>query len=595
MVPRDPAETMVIERDVPITMDDGLVIRADVYRPKTKYPVPVIMTSGPYGKGVKYQEHYKLMWDWLVEQHPDVLAGSTRSFLAWETVDPEIWVPWGYAVIRVDSRGAGRSPGYLDIFSPRETRDYYHAIEWAGTRPWSNGKVGLNGISYYAINQWHVAALQPPHLSAMVPWEGAADMYRDWYRHGGILSNKFMETWYPRQVQTVQHGNPDAPKDHWMDEASTGPEKLSKDELAANHADNLANARAREMDDDWYQNQSPDWSKVVVPFVSPANWAGFGLHPRGNFEAFTQAASKQKWLEAHPGRHEEWFYLPFGMALQKRFFDYYLKGEQNGWDKEPRVWLNLRRPFSKEFQLRKENEWPLAGTTWTKLFLDAKTASLDWRAPAAEGTASFAALGDGVKWMSPPLEHETEITGPMALKLYVSSSTTDADLFVTVQAFSPDGREVEFQGTVDPHTPLAQGWLRASHRKLDPKKSRPYRPYHTHDDKQPLVPDQVYEVDVEIWPMCIVLPVGFRIAVNIIGKDFERPGADSNPSFRSRGSGPWLHDDRYDRSADIFGGHTTLHTGPKREAFLLLPIVPTDRSGVQVLATHNGKNWDIAR
>jgi hypothetical protein len=125
MAARDPAEKMIIERDVPITMDDGLVIRADVYRPKTKYPVPVIMTSGPYGKGVKYQEHYKLMWDWLVEQHPDVLAGSTKSFLAWETVDPEIGVPWDYAVIRVDSRGAGRSPGYLDIFFPRETRDYY--------------------------------------------------------------------------------------------------------------------------------------------------------------------------------------------------------------------------------------------------------------------------------------------------------------------------------------------------------------------------------------------------------------------------------------------------------------------------------------
>ncbi|HET9904973.1 MAG TPA: CocE/NonD family hydrolase, partial [Xanthobacteraceae bacterium] len=173
------SDTMIIERDVPITMDDGLVLRADVYRPKTAEKVPVVMTSGPYGKGVMYQEHYKLMWDWLVEQHPDLLPGSTRSFLTWETVDPEIWVPWGYAVVRVDSRGAGRSPGYLDIFSPRETRDYYNAIEWAGTQPWSNGKVGLNGISYYAINQWHVASLQPPHLTAMVPWEGAADMYRD--------------------------------------------------------------------------------------------------------------------------------------------------------------------------------------------------------------------------------------------------------------------------------------------------------------------------------------------------------------------------------------------------------------------------------
>jgi predicted acyl esterase len=164
----------------------------------------------------------------------------------------------------------------------------------------------------------------------------------------------------------------------------------------------------------------------------------------------------------------------------------------------------------------------------------------------------------------------------MALKLYLSSSTIDADLFVTVMAFAPDGREASFQGTVDPNTPLAQGWLRASHRKLD-SRSLPYRPYHTHDDKWPLRPGQMYEVDVEIWPMCIVLPAGYRIAVNIGGKDFERPGGDANPAFRSRGSGPWLHDDPHDRPADIFGGQTTLHTGPGREAYLLLPVIPPRR------------------
>jgi predicted acyl esterase len=565
---------MLIERDLPVPMDDGLVLRADVYRPDTTAPVPVIMTHGPYGKGVRWQEHYKLQWDWLAAEHPDMLPGSTRSFLTWETVDPEIWVPWGYAVVRVDSRGAGRSPGYLDIFSPRETRDYYHAIEWAGARPWSNGKVGLNGISYYAINQWHVATLQPPHLTAMVAWEGAADMYREWYRHGGILSNKFMEAWFPRQVLTVQHGNPKAPRDHWMNASSTGPEELSEEVLAANYCDTLANARAREMDDGWYQERSPDWSKVITPFLSAASWAGFGLHPRGNFEAFTQAAAQQKWLDGHPGRHEEWFYLKYGMDLQKRFFDHFLKGADNGWDKEPRVWLNLRRPFNPEFELRKEHAWPLAGTKWTQLFLDAKSGTLDWRAPVVAGQATFAAMGDGIRWMSPPLDRETELTGPMALTLYLSSSTVDADLFVTVMAFAPDGREVTFQGTVDPKTPLAQGWLRASHRKLDPAKSLPYRPYHAHDDKWPLRPGQVYEVDVEIWPMSIVLPAGYRIAVNIAGKDFERPGGDANPAFRSRGSGPWLHDDPHDRPADIFGGQTTLHTGPGREAFLLLPVIP---------------------
>jgi uncharacterized protein len=565
---------MLIERDLPITMDDGLVLRADVYRPETTAPVPVIMTHGPYGKGVKWQEHYKLMWDWLAAEHPDMLPGSTRSYLTWETVDPEVWVPWGYAVVRVDSRGAGRSPGYLDIFSPRETQDYYHAIEWAGTRPWSNGKVGLNGISYYAINQWHVATLQPPHLTAMVAWEGAADMYREWYRHGGILSNKFMEAWFPRQVLAVQHGNPKAPRDHWLDESSTGPAELSEEALAANHCDTLANARAREMDGAWYRDRSPDWSKVITPFVSAASWAGFGLHPRGNFEAFTQAAAQQKWLDGHPGRHEEWFYLKYGMELQKKFFDHFLKGADNGWDKEPRVWLNLRRPFKNEFELRKEKAWPLEGTQWTKLFLDAKDGALDWRAPAATGQASFAAMGEGIRWMSPPLDQETELTGPMALRLYVSSSTHDADFFATVMAFAPDGREVTFQGTVDPKTPLAQGWLRASHRKLDQAKSLPYRPYHAHDDKWPLRPGQVYELDVEVWPMSVVLPAGYRIAVNISGKDFERPGGDANPAFRSRGSGPWLHDDPHDRPADIFGGETTLYTGPEREAYLLVPIIP---------------------
>jgi uncharacterized protein len=563
---------MIIDRDLPIMMDDGVELRADVYRPDGPAPAPVVMTMGPYGKGVRYQDHYKHSWDWMIEAHPDLLAGSDRRWLTWETVDPEIWVAWGYAVVRVDSRGAGRSPGHLDILSDREARDYYHAIEWAGTQAWSNGKVGLNGISYYAINQWHVAALQPPHLAAMVPWEGAADCYRDFYRHGGILSNKFLETWYPRQVLSVQHGNSAGPLDPWMNERATGPQELSAAELSSNRFDTLANVRAREMDDRWYQDRSPDWSKVTTPFLSAANWAGFGLHPRGNFAAFENAASSQKWLEGHPGRHEEWFYLDYGMQLQKRFFDHFLKGEKNGWADEPRVWLQLRRPFTDEVELRKENEWPLSGTQWTKLFLDAAAGALTSVAPAHGSHKTFRAMRENTFWVSPPLEGETEITGPLSLKLFISSSTSDADFFVTLQAFAPDGREVEFQGTVDPHTPLAQGWLRASHRKLCTKRSKPYQPYHTHDEKQPLAPGGIYEIDVEIWPTCIVLPAGYRLALDIRGSDFMRASANADP-LRS-GSGPWLHDDAFDRPMSIFGGETTIHTGPGRESFLLLPVIP---------------------
>ena len=565
---------MIQERDLPVAMDDGTVLRADVFRPQTNDSVPIIMTMGPYAKGARYQDHYKMMWDWLAAKHPDILPGSTRSYLTWETVDPETWVSWDYAVIRVDSRGAGRSPGYLDIFSPRETRDYAACIEWAGRLPWSNGKVGLNGISYYAINQWQVAAEQPKHLTAMIPWEGAADSYRDWSRHGGILNNHFYAIWYERQVLSVQHGNPGGPPDPWLGERATGPAELTAAALFENRADGAENMRVREMDDDWYRARSPDWSKVTIPFLSAASWAGFGLHPRGNFEAFTQAASTEKWLEGHPGRHEEWFYLDYGMALQKRFFDYYLKGEKNGWADEPRVWLNIRRPFTEEVELRKEDDWPLPQTQWTKLYLDAAGGTLQWDAPTANGEATFAALSDGVAWHSPPLEEETEITGPMALKCFVSSSTVDADLFVTVQAFAPDGREVHFQGTLDPATPLAQGWLRASHRKLDAERSLPHRPFHTHDDKQPLLPGQIYELDVEIWPQCVVLPAGYTIAVNIAGKDFERAGEPLGEYSPMRGSGPFLHTEPRDRPEDVFGGDTTLHTGPGTESWILLPIIP---------------------
>jgi predicted acyl esterase len=494
--------------------------------------------------------------------------------------------------VRLDSRGAGRSPGYLDIFSPRETQDFATAIEWAGSRKWSNGRVGLNGVSYYAINQWQVAALQPKHLKAMIPWEGAADEYRDWARHGGILSNKFMEIWYPRQVENVQHGYPKGRRDHWMGASATGPARLGADELAENRADTLENFRVREMDDDWYRSRSPDWSRVKVPFLSAASWAGFGLHPRGNFEAFTQAASKEKWLEAHPGRHEEWFYLAYGMELQKRFFDYYLKGQKNGWNREPKVWINLRRPFTKEFELRKESAWPLRGTKWTKLYLNAGgKGRLDWKAPKGKSKKSFRALTRGVTWLSPPLTRETEITGPLAAKIFVSSSTADCDLFVTVQAFSPQGEEVFFQGTVDPKTPLAQGWLRASHRKLDPKLSRRWRPYHTHDDKQMLTPGAVYELDVEIWPQCIVLPKGFRIALNISGQDFDRPGPSVAAYVPSRGSGPFLHDDPTDRPKAIFGGTTTIHTGKGQESYLLVPVIPKRKSKT---VKHDGNDASVA-
>ena len=570
---------MIIERDVAIPMDDGLKLRADIFRPDDNKPAPIIMTHGPYGKGVEYKTGYSGQWEWLVNTHPDILPGSTRSNMTWETVDPEIWTKWGYICIRVDSRGSGRTPGYLHVFSTQETKDFYEAIEWSASQPWSNGKVGLLGISYYAMTQWQVAALQPPHLAAIIPWEGMADSYRESSRHGGIASNFFLAAWFKRQILINQHGNGQGHLDPWMLEAATGPENLSEDELIANRADPMKELTEHTLDDEYYKGRTADFSKIKVPLLSAANIGGLGLHSRGNFEAFGRAASTQKWLEIHPGRHEEWFYLEKPMQMQKRFLDHFLKGIDNGWDRESPVQLHLRRPFSSNFELRKEPEWPLRSTKWTKIFFEASEKALSWEQKLQEHNTAFDALGEPVTFMSPPLERETEITGPLAAKLFISSTTRDADLFVTLQAFSPEGKEVDFVGALDPRTPLSQGWLRASHRKLDKAMSLPYRPYHAHDEIQPLEPGKVYELMVEIWPTCIILPAKYQIALQISGHDFQRPvdpsQQDKGLSGFGNGSGPFLHTLPEDRPADVFGGKTTIYTGGEKDSYLLLPIIPS--------------------
>lgn len=224
-----------------------------------------------------------------------------------------------------------------------------------------------------------------------------------------------------------------------------------------------------------------------------------------------------------------------------------------------------------------ENEWPLARTKWTKFYLHPADHGLSTDAAGKGGTVTYGGLGDGVTFLTPPLEKETEITGPSAAKLFVSSETEDADLFLVLRVFAPDLKEVVFQGALDPHTPIGQGWLRASHRKLDPKLTTKYRPYHTHDEKQPLTPGKVYELDVEIWPTCIVVPAGYRIGLSVRGRDYVYPGGSggrlSNMKNEFTGVGPFLHDDPRDRPAKIFGARVILHMGPDQPVYVLLPII----------------------
>jgi len=567
---------MHIDWDTPIRMEDGLVLRADVFRPAGAGKYPVILSYGPYAKGLSFQEGYKGNWARLIKAAPEVLRGSSNKYQNWELVDPEKWVPDGYACVRIDSRGAGRSPGHLDVWSPRETQDLYQCIEWAGTQRWSSGKVGVNGISYYAMNQWQVAALKPPHLAALCIWEGASDYYRELCRHGGILCD-FLSSWYPRQVTSVQHGvGSRGAKSAVTGELVAGPPTLSAAELGKNRADVPGEARRRRLLDDYYAARTAEFEKIEAPLLSAANWGGMGLHPRGNFEGFLRAGSKQKWLEVHGDTHFTHFYSSYGETVQKRFFGHFLKGEDTGWDRQPRVSLNVRHP-GERFVLRAEREWPLARTQWTKYFLNPHGLALETDAPAGVAALSYDTMGDGITFRTPPLTRDIEITGPVAAKMWVSSETADADLFLVLRVFDPAGNEVVFVGSNDPRVPVGLGWLRASHRKLDPRRSLPYRPWHAHDEEWPLTPGEPVELDVEIWPTSIVVPAGYRIALSVRGKDYEND-LEPTPSpwggESMKGAGPFQHNDKGDRPADVFGGRTTLHGDRERRPYVLLPVIP---------------------
>jgi hypothetical protein len=561
-----------------IEMDDGLVLRADVYRPIEDGAYPVILNYGIYAKGLAYQDGYPLQWAKMVADYPEILEGSTNKYQNWETTDPERWVPHGYAIVRVDSRGAGWSPGFMDPASPREIEDLYQCIEWAGAQPWSNGKVGLLGISYYASNQWRVAGMHPPHLAAIIPWEGQNDRYRDSGYHGGILC-QFQERWARHQVANIQYGRGErAQKIPNTGESVAGPVTLSDEELANKRFNAFDELKKHPLDDDWHRARSADLSLVRTPLLTCANWGGQGIHPRGNFNGYTETpASTPKWLEVHGDSHWSLFSSAYGLDLQKRFFDHFLKGIANDWDRQPRVQLNIRHP-GERFVRRHENEWPLARTHWTKLYLDAANRALSEQPLSRAGEVEYEALGDGVTFWMPPLVADTEITGPMAAKLFVSSSTADTDLFLIIRVFDPTGKELTFMGSTDPNTPIANGWLRASHRRLDPKRSLPYRPWHPHDCVEPLTPGAVYECDVEIVASCIVVPAGWKVALTVRGKDYEYQGELSEFGkqfhYGTRGTGGMTHADPDDRPAERFGGRVTLHAGGGRESYLLLPIVP---------------------
>ena len=530
---------IAIERDVPVPTRDGTVLRADVFRPLGHGPSPVLLVHGPYGKDIHFADF---------NAHAYGLIGEAGPLMTWETPNPEWWVPRGYVLVRVDQRGTGRSEGRMALFSPTEWQDYYDAIEWAGAQRWSTGRVGLLGISYYAIGQWHVAAMQPPSLAAIVPWEGAVDLYRDWSHHGGILSNAFTDAWWVRQITGNQSALPSGVPNPGR--AVAGNVELPQE------------FREHPRLDEYYRARDVDLSKIQVPVLSSGNWTSYPLHLRGNVEGYLGAGSEHKWLEIHDGNHFTPFYSAENREYQKRFLDRFVAGDEGAWQDEPPVRLTIRGPRGSF--VRAENEWPIARTEWTRLHLDASTGSLAPEPPAAQGSVSYPAPDGAATFLTAPFPHDVEITGPSALYLWVEADARDMDLFVTIIDIGPDGKEVTFEDAsgIGNRGPVVKGWLRVSHREIDPERSTPYRPVHPHTRTQPLTPGEPVLAPVEILPTSRVFGRGHRLGLVIGAQDRSDPTR-------------FLHQDPTDRDPAVFAGPNTVHSGGDTASYLLVPVIPS--------------------
>jgi predicted acyl esterase len=455
-------------------------------------------------------------------------------------------------VVRADERGLGQSPGILDTMSRGTSEAFFDVVEWASEQPWSSGKVGLLGISYYAGSQWRVAAAQPKGLSAIIPWEGMSDYYRDRCRHGGILSNDFIRFWWNRQVLSNQYGKGGRVARKWGPDTIEGD--LSEEELRQNRNDqNVDNAKNQFRDQLYYASKEYNMEDIQVPMLSVGNWGGILLHLRGNVEGYTHAGSKFKYLRFVTGRHDLPFYYHDEVEVQKSFLDAFLKGEDRvGWSVEgkvPPVDLVLRKgnvghnnPAAEQtYPRRTEMEWPIARTQYTPYYLTNDMELITTKA-SMERTAklSYNALGtldlpQVLQFKTPPIESETEITGHVVAHLNVSmnphpSSTTpsDIDLFVTLRHIDPTGKEVFYTGTAGDPVPLCKGWLRVSMRKVNKKhpRHRPWLPHRDYfsTDVLPVLPGEVYPVDVEIWPTNVVLEKGSRIVFEVSSGDTQGSG-----------------------------------------------------------------------
>ena len=575
-------------RDVKVPLANGSYVYADVFRPAKEGRFPVVMNCGVYGRAFHHHsicdeadaEAHEQEEERYFQGNPDGLIYENH-----ETVNTAEWVPQDYAVVRVDGPGTGRNPGKLAVWGRSTAEAYRDAIDWAGEQPWSNGAVGLWGMSYYAMTQHQAASLKPKHLKAMVAVGTDVDMYEEVVYTGGILNEEFFGFWYKGGVLPAVCGEPDAVD--FMSVARAAPFKDSDPQAIFGPAAQVF--------------MSPDMSGVDVPLWSVAcTTHPAHFHQLGSSEAYLVTPTAHKKIDFI----EDWFtrsYSRDSVADYMAFFDHWLKGHDNGIMDRPPVRLEIRTGNGASY-IQEESEWPVARTAYTRWHLDASPAEwsgdafrndflrlsrdeltserlIDYSAEvpaearagpppamtAVKPPSAALAWTSGVSFISDPVAQDMVFAGYAMARLWVSSTAEDMDLFLGLRIIDEQGREVNYTGPTTMNLPvrnypLAKGWLKVSHRKRDEARSTAYTVKHTHlkADHAPLAPGEIVAVDVEIIPNTALIRKGHRIRLDVQPFD----GFD--------------HGTRHAYDAAIHdGARNTLYTGPDHPSWVQLPIVPS--------------------
>ncbi|HZP96389.1 MAG TPA: CocE/NonD family hydrolase [Candidatus Limnocylindria bacterium] len=480
-----PIYTIDADTQVRIPMRDGVHLAADVFRPAAPgRTFPALIAVSPYSRQL---------------QRTELPDGQNEAGIT------EFWTPHGYAHVVVDVRGTNESEGEWDHMGPLERRDLVDIIEWVASQPWCDGRVGMTGESYFAWSQLMAAAERPPHLAAVFAQCASVDLYRDRYYHGGILK-RGVASWFSvlRELNGL------------------------RDDLSGLRRHQDAILRMEHPFDGPYYQERLSWmrlDRVKIPTYVGGTWKHVSTHLRGAFEAWAGITGVPKRMFVGPGPRPR---KPMAAYHREalRWYDHHLKGMDTGVMEGPPIQLFIQGAE----RWRSEREWPIARTRWRELFLGgrpgaaardlADTAGPDGEAVLRYEPASREAYlgGPALVYRTEPFEHDLEVTGPLALTLWLASTATDTDVFATIRDEAPDG------GTRE----ITKGWLRASHRALDASRSKPWRPFHPHTASEPLVPNEAYELAVEIWPMSNLFRAGHRLRLEIAACDDQSDTSDAH-------------------------------------------------------------------